>query len=133
MDAKACTLCKRTKPLDDFHRQRKGPMGRHSWCKACYNGRHPKKKQVSSERRRELNLRARYRMSPADVEALLEKQGRTCAICGTGLLRYHVDHDHDTGKVRGILCLRCNINLPFVEDAEWLRRALAYLGREAPR
>ena len=51
-----------------------------------------------------------------------------CEICGTeGSL--HVDHDHATGLIRGRLCGRCNRALGFVEQREWLAKALAYLSR----
>jgi hypothetical protein len=81
-------------------------------------------------------LRYRYGISLDDYEALLTKQGGVCAIClrpetatraGT-LLRLHVDHDHATRKVRGLLCNRCNRMLGVMgEDAARLRRAADYL------
>ena len=62
---------------------------------------------------------------------LLEAQGGGCAICGAKpkTRRLHVDHDHKTGKVRGLLCHRCNRALPTWVTDEWLRRAYHYLAR----
>jgi len=72
---------------------------------------------------------------------MLEEQGGVCAICGNGqdagyrqLL--YVDHDHETGKVRGLLCQRCNSGIGhFVEDIDVVERAYLYMlkARDASR
>ncbi len=58
-------------------------------------------------------------------------QGNTCAVCvQVGVERRHVDHDHRTGEVRGILCVNCNGGLgQFRDDPAVLRRAADYLDR----
>ena len=63
-----------------------------------------------------------------------EANGNTdrCGICGKEPepgKRHHRDHDHKTGAPRGLLCWPCNSRLTTRVDAEWLRRALAYLER----
>ncbi|MCA1705615.1 MAG: endonuclease VII domain-containing protein [Actinobacteria bacterium] len=62
---------------------------------------------------------------------MLEAQGGGCFICGRPPredISLHVDHDHATGKVRGILCFCCNNALAdFQEDLHLLRKAMAYL------
>jgi hypothetical protein len=72
-----------------------------------------------------------------DPDQLLEDQGNACGICrkeidferrGSKVLAY-IDHDHATGRVRGVLCVSCNTSLGFVENPEWLAKALAYLER----
>jgi Recombination endonuclease VII len=62
---------------------------------------------------------------------LLKAQGGGCAICGAKpkTRRLHVDHDHKTGKVRGLLCHRCNRALPTWVTLEWLEDAYAYLDK----
>ena len=71
----------------------------------------------------------KYGITPEAYAALLTKQGSACAICRrTG--RLSIDHDHATGKVRGLLCYRCNNNLRGLDDAEWRAKAEKYL-REA--
>ena len=64
-------------------------------------------------------------------QALLEAQGGKCAICGNppkeGGRRLHVDHNHRTGKVRGLLCFRCNRALPTYATSEWLEAARLYV------
>ena len=60
---------------------------------------------------------------------MLEAQGGHCALCPSkpGKRRLHVDHRHDTGEVRALLCHRCNRNLPTWVTPEWCRRAAFYL------
>jgi len=70
-------------------------------------------------RNRWYGLKARYGLSKADYEALLKKQGGFCAICGRANWNGrgpHVDHDHATGKVRGILCGGCNTALGLIYE-----------------
>jgi len=57
--------------------------------------------------------------------------GESCGICGSkaATRRLHRDHDHRTGQPRGLLCFRCNRNLPTYATADWLRAAVAYLER----
>jgi hypothetical protein len=64
-----------------------------------------------------------------EYERMLEAQGGGCAICGAKpkTRRLHVDHDHATGKVRGLLCHRCNRALPMWVDVVWLLKAIRYL------
>jgi hypothetical protein len=77
-----------------------------------------------------------YGIGLPEYEAMLAAQGGVCAICGQpetararggGPRPLSVDHDHETGKVRGLLCLRCNRDLAVVEDGVRLDRAMAYL------
>ncbi len=56
-------------------------------------------------------------MTAEDFAEMLEVQGSTCAICGnTSEKRLHVDHDHETGRVRGLLCFTCNTLLGNAKD-----------------
>lgn len=64
---------------------------------------------------------------------MLEAQGGMCAVCvqPLSISKSHVDHDHGTGGVRGILCFNCNGGLgQFKDDPERLRRAAQYLERD---
>lgn len=68
-----------------------------------------------------------YGISADEFDLLLEKQGGVCAICA-GADPKHLDHDHVTGAIRGILCVNCNHGLgKFFDDVELLERAVAYL------
>lgn len=83
-------------------------------------------------------LRQRYGITVAEYEAMYEAQGGVCAICGqseTGIhyrtqeaMRLAVDHDHETGQIRGLLCRHCNMGIgQFGYDPERLRQAAAYM------
>jgi hypothetical protein len=99
-----------------------------------------------AEHREEANARMRERsktswrrwvhgITTEEHDALYAAQGGLCALCltpgtktGPGCL--HIDHDHDTGERRGLLCVNCNRTLKQVEalGGSWALRALAYLG-----
>jgi hypothetical protein len=78
---------------------------------------------------------ARYGITVEHYEAMREQQSDRCAICGTDDPQsrggtWHVDHCHDSGIVRGLLCTRCNIGLgQFQDDPARLTAAVAYLTR----
>lgn len=72
----------------------------------------------------------RYGISLEEYEARLKAQTGVCAICerecGTGQ-NLSVDHNHETGQVRGLLCRRCNTRLGALENTEWMEKAMEYL------
>lgn len=76
-------------------------------------------------------IKRQYGMTLAEYDALLERQNGGCGICkgGTkGRGRFHVDHCHETGRVRGLLCAKCNILLGHADDdTKLLRSAISYL------
>lgn len=62
-------------------------------------------------------LKSRYGMTTEQQQALLETQGGKCASCGDDFFKTpHVDHDHSTGKIRGLLCRECNIAAGYLKD-----------------
>ena len=80
----------------------------------------------------------RYGLTPEEYHALAASQQELCMICGEPETERHprqeakrrlsVDHDHSTGKLRGLLCRRCNRALGgFKEDTELMRKAISYL------
>lgn len=76
----------------------------------------------------------RYGITQEDYETLLEKQGGACAICSNPPTEKHfcVDHCHESGKVRGLLCRHCNAGIGQLKDSvELVAKALEYLKREA--
>jgi hypothetical protein len=64
-------------------------------------------------------------------DRLLAEQDGHCALCETTpkTRRLHIDHDHATGRVRGLLCFRCNNALPAWVDERWFYRAASYVAR----
>ncbi len=78
------------------------------------------------------SIRRKFNMSPEEYEARIAAQGGGCAICDAKQSdaghRLAVDHDHVTGKVRGILCRKCNTGLGcFGDSADGVQKALSYL------
>lgn len=80
-------------------------------------------------RRDRYYMQTKYGITPDDYDRMLEQQGWVCAICGSppppSKRRLHIDHDHETGKVRGLLCTRCNTALGWFEKHNG--RAAEYL------
>lgn len=78
-----------------------------------------------------------YGLSPEQYDALLAEQGGVCAICGgvnKGSRSLAVDHDHETGTVRGLLCIPCNSAVGLLkEDPDLLQNARIYLLRQVLR
>lgn len=82
------------------------------------------------------NLKNNHGLDVESYARLVEAQNRRCAGCGRGLLlseETHVDHDHVTGKIRGILCSNCNRALGVLGDSPETLRALVRYLREADR
>ncbi len=80
--------------------------------------------------RRDREFRKKYGITLQDWEAMFDAQHGRCAICviPLGGIKVCVDHDHDTGKVRGLLCNRCNQGLGyFSDDTSVLEGAISYL------
>jgi hypothetical protein len=77
-------------------------------------------------------IKRAYGIEVNDRERILKQQGGKCAICGapegTGRERLHIDHDHDNGRIRGLLCSRCNTGLGyFADNKDRLAAAIDYL------
>lgn len=77
---------------------------------------------------------SRYGMTAEDYAALSDAQGGVCAVCGRppSRTRLAVDHDHETGRVRGLLCQHCNRGLGLLGDDPTLMRKLAAYVEAAP-
>jgi hypothetical protein len=78
------------------------------------------KKEYSSQWARNNHLVKKYGLTSKDYDIMLESQGSKCAICKTiepgGRGKFHVDHNHNTGRVRGLLCYRCNVGIGYFDD-----------------
>lgn len=88
-------------------------------------------KKANPDKRKDAELRREFGISLAQYREMLQKQGGVCALCecvcrtGNSLA---VDHDHRTGKVRGLLCFRCNLALERADaHPTWLQSAGQYL------
>ena len=141
-DSKKCRRCGEVKPRADFTRVTGLPNAVHSNCKACAaagarerNGRSPERLRLVNRRAK---LKRNFGLTLEQYEAMVRAQDGRCAICGTGepggrgarTGSFAVDHDHGTGRIRGLLCNGCNTGLGLFKDSpSVLRSAIDYLRR----
>lgn len=155
---KFCSRCIQKLEFSKFGKDIWSPNGLTDYCKDCrnkrgreYNRDNPeikkktndahkeyRKKYYSSpewrKKLREQHLKSTYNITHKDYEVLLNKQNNVCKICNQfklyqkGKDYMHVDHCHKTGKIRGILCSKCNKGLgSFCDDIELMKNAIKYL------
>lgn len=127
---KTCSKCHKELGLEFFYKRKISKDGLRGNCKKCEKsyGNSWYEKGLW----REAQLKAKYNLTTALLLKILEDQNNSCAICSKKLIypdkNTHVDHDHNTGKVRGILCHTCNTGLGKLGDRiETLEKALNYL------
>jgi hypothetical protein len=138
---KVCTMCGNDKPIEQFNFCDAAKNKRAPYCKPCHGKRSYADKLRRGDPARE-NLKYRCNKYGASLEwyekAHAEQDG-LCALCGQPethpvtkggkTRRLAIDHDHETGIVRGLLCFRCNTSLRQLElnGLNWARRAVEYL------
>jgi ribosomal protein S17E len=93
---------------------------------------HKTNKKRSYELARKYRLKADYGITPEQYNTMLACQNNLCAICGKDQSQYNqrfaVDHDHNTGKIRKLLCHRCNTGIGMLdENVSILQSAINYL------
>jgi hypothetical protein len=118
---KICTKCRKKfkRTLDNFEVRIKCRDGLNSWCRSCSN----------AARR---NVSHRYVLKQKGVtleqyQRMVETQNGICAVCSSppSRTKLNVDHCHDTGKVRGLLCWNCNMAIGYMKNSPALLRAAA--------
>lgn len=127
-----CKTCNTEKPKKDFSRLKSRRSGIIPHCKICHN----KKMKLWNKKHpfysRNSNLMKNYGITSDDYDKMLKEQNNVCKVCNgpaMGKGRYHVDHCHKTGKIRGLLCHKCNVALGMVQDnIEHLNKLIVYLG-----
>lgn len=106
-------------------------------CRQCYDKSYYAK---NKERNKGLRIRRQYSITPEKYDRMLQEQNGVCAICHQPESRTRknivtslcVDHNHKTGKVRSLLCSRCNTGLgKFMDNPELLQAASNYLNNHA--
>ena len=142
---KRCSKCGKVKEKEAFHKDKSRPDGVACSCKECAkvyesaNREKIKKRKVAynaknRERKKWWFILKTYGLTQDAYIEILKSQCGACAICGKteeGSGRaLSVDHNHDTGKVRGILCSDCNVGLGlFRDDIQCLHNAIDYLSQ----
>lgn len=110
-----CVTCKEYKAPPEFNKLSKDENGIQKTCKVCA---------------RDAKYRSRFGITLTEYNAILESQGGKCALCDKECDSWGnlaVDHCHKTGKVRGLLCMKCNQSLERVEIPGWAKKAVAYI------
>lgn len=140
---KQCSYCRKQRPLDDFYHQKESPDSRQPNCKECSYKKLKEYKATDRGNDRIALARmrfklAQYGLTQESYEALFDAQKGVCAICARpetatwrGTVRnLAVDHDHITGRVRGLLCIACNQGIGHLrDDPALLENAASYLRR----
>ncbi|WP_399923176.1 endonuclease VII domain-containing protein [Streptomyces kanamyceticus] len=113
---KYCLGCEQIKPQGQWHQNRSSVDGLASRCKTC-----------KAAQGRASHLKTAYGITEAERDELIGSQKGLCVIC-LEAPAVHVDHCHETGKVRGVLCFNCNSGIGKLgDDPDKTRRATAYL------
>jgi len=91
-------------------------------------------KASNKDKQRDAKLKERYGISLLEYNKMYSEQSGLCAICGSSEVKrknstnFLVDHCHETGRVRGLLCYKCNVGLGAFEDnKQFLLSAISYL------
>lgn len=130
MDTKTCPTCGIEQPIANFYTQKRQ-------CRICIRDHQRRFRAERPDYHHGRNLKQRYGITVDEYESLIANQNNACAICEVeipdkleykGKRRSVVDHNHETGEVRGILCLKCNLVLGHArENTTILYRAIVYL------
>ena len=124
---KWCSSCGQVKPLLDFPRNRSQKSGYGSYCKPCHNEIARTNREKKHGSTRNYHLKARYGITADEADRMLAEQAGLCAICREAPAA-HIDHDHKTERVRGMLCFNCNQALGnFRDRRDLMLAAVAYL------
>lgn len=113
---KRCPQCEEIKPHSEWEANKTTSDGWSSYCRTC-----------RARRNRASYFMRKYGITEAERDEMIAAQGGVCVICQEGPAE-HVDHDHQTGRVRGVLCFACNAALGQLKDRpDVIRRAAAYV------
>ena len=133
MTLRSCSKCKLDLPLNCFtpHKNRLDKL--HSQCKSCRNLQAKQVRKIDDTNQWAAVIKHRYNASPLWYDEQLKTQNYKCAICqddkpGCGRKRWAIDHNHDTGKLRALLCFSCNTGIgKFKDNSELLENAARYI------
>lgn len=130
---KECLKCNQVLPVSAFSKHPQAKLNLRPDCKKC-RAAFMRKKRSGPEGKakvKNINLKHTYGITKTEWDELLEAQGNKCALCGTDNpvgRGWQTDHDHTNGKIRGILCVRCNTGLGlFIDSPELLWKAMCYI------
>jgi hypothetical protein len=118
---------RKQKQIESQQRYKERYPGRSSAASLRWRERNPEKAKQSNGYSRKRYLKHKFNLTEEQFTLMANKQNWCCIICQKPK-KLHVDHDHNTDKIRGLLCNGCNMALGMLADnKEYLQRALAYL------
>ena len=141
-----CTKCKKDKEVSEFRKRISLKRGYQSWCKECES--EASKKRYVPRPKRERNvydkkatlirmLKFRYNLTYEEFATKYQRQDGRCAICNEpkplgSVKGLNVDHCHTSGKIRGLLCRKCNTGIGQLnDDVKILENAIKYLNKNS--
>ena len=144
METKVCKDCKKEFPLneDNFYKnsynEKLNKQYYSPYCKPCHYIRSQNRMSKWDKKRKahskwKYNIKKYYGITVEEYDAMLEKQDGVCAICGSppNGRKLSVDHCHDGGHVRGLLCDSCNTGIGHLkDDVSLINAAALYLMRD---
>ena len=123
---KQCSRCKEQLPPSSFGKHSRTWDGLQAYCKPCKTeAQREYARKPDKINTKDRDLQRLYGITLADFHEMVAKQGGTCKINTCTNNATHVDHNHDTGEVRGILCTNCNSGLGMAKDNPVHLRAMA--------
>lgn len=142
-----CNTCGGLFTRDRFHTfycKKNRRNYRRKFCKTCSTKKSTawRRLPIGQARTRSYQLKCKFGITPEQFEAMKQSQNGLCAICNKPesklhrmtkkTLPLHIDHCHITGRIRALLCSRCNLSIGMFDDnIEWLEASLAYLKKHA--
>ena len=146
---KTCACCNRELSVEKFSIDRSRKDGLFKYCRECNSQKYLEVKDAKGEYQkayrlrnierhkkwsRKSRLKLTYNITEEQYSSMVEQQNNCCAICEsvfTSKLKPQIDHDHDTGIVRGLLCRPCNTGIGLLkEDLKTLQSAKNYLAKD---
>lgn len=138
---KLCSKCKNILPASEFYPHRRMKSGLQPQCRACSREWHRQRPDYIREKNKQFKLkypeyhrdwhrRRKFGVEPSQINAIRDSQDGLCAGCLRDLAvnKECVDHCHDTGRIRGLLCNDCNVSIGILGDnPETLRRLADYI------
>lgn len=152
-----CKRCRKLKAASSFSNDVSRPDGKFPWCKSCQNessvsgkfqdenaevngftcpmcdapirGHVNRRFCSNSCKDRVKSLKRKYNLEPAQYRAMVKNTGGRCPICKNRVRQWHVDHNHKTGLVMGVVCAACNVGAlaATYHDPEFVQRLLWFL------
>lgn len=141
---KRCTKCGKYKKNNAFYKDKTKKNKLSTYCQVCSKVKERTKRKLQPHKTKltdwQYFLKKNYDITPEEYNRMLKSQNGVCAICGEPEIqidkrsnvkrRLAIDHDHKTGEIRGLLCIRCNVFVGRIDNNPTvLQSVIHYLGK----